>query len=199
MTTGQKIYECRKAAGMTQEELADRLGVTRQAVSKWEQDIAFPETDKVLEMCKLFSVSADELLFGRENVHKVTNEKTESESEEKKNKYNPFSITSFILELVAILFWVMLLFIMPLTDDASSVIVGWSSRFTLLGTIVGPTFAIVGLCTGKKYGRRGKGFAITAIIIFVLILTMIVIALVFVGSFLRFFLILIYMIYGGGA
>lgn len=66
MTTGQKIYACRKKAGLTQEELADRLGVTRQAVSKWESDGAFPETEKVLELCKLFSLSADELLFGKE-------------------------------------------------------------------------------------------------------------------------------------
>ena len=44
MTTGQKIYECRKNAGLTQEELAEKLGVSRQAVSKWESDAAFPET-----------------------------------------------------------------------------------------------------------------------------------------------------------
>ena len=68
MTTGDKIFGYRKKAGFTQEELADRLGVSRQAVSKWEQDAAFPETDKVLELCKLFSVSGDELLFGRENA-----------------------------------------------------------------------------------------------------------------------------------
>lgn len=66
MTTGQKIYEARKKAGMTQEELADRLNVSRQAVSKWESDIAFPETDKIIELCKLFSLSADELLLGAE-------------------------------------------------------------------------------------------------------------------------------------
>ena len=66
MTTGQKIQSCRKAAGLTQEELAEKLGVSRQAVSKWESDLAFPETENVLQLCKLFSVSADELLFGKE-------------------------------------------------------------------------------------------------------------------------------------
>ena len=67
MTTGQTIYECRKRAGMTQEELAEKLGVSRQAVSKWESDAAFPETDNILELCKLFHISADALLFGKEN------------------------------------------------------------------------------------------------------------------------------------
>lgn len=66
MTTGQKIYACRKAAGMTQEELAQQLNVSRQAVSKWEADGAFPETEKILALCRLFSISADELLFGDE-------------------------------------------------------------------------------------------------------------------------------------
>lgn len=68
MTTGQKIYDARKKAGMTQEELADRLGVSRQAVSKWESDAAYPETDKIVELCKLFSLSADELLLGAEGA-----------------------------------------------------------------------------------------------------------------------------------
>ena len=68
MTTGEKIYECRKKAGMTQEELAEELGVSRQSVSKWEADAAFPETEKILVLCKLFGVSADELLFGTEHV-----------------------------------------------------------------------------------------------------------------------------------
>ncbi len=71
MTTGEKIYTCRKQAGMTQEELAERLGVSRQAVSKWEQDGAFPETKQIMELCKLFHISADELLFGTEKASAV--------------------------------------------------------------------------------------------------------------------------------
>ena len=64
MTTGQKIYELRKEANLTQEELAEKLGVTRQAVSRWESDITFPETKQIMELCRLFHISSDELLFG---------------------------------------------------------------------------------------------------------------------------------------
>ena len=49
MTTGQKITRCRKEKGITQAELAETLGVSRQAVSRWESDLAFPETDKLGE------------------------------------------------------------------------------------------------------------------------------------------------------
>jgi len=47
MTLGEKIYALRKERGITQEELADRLGVSRQAVSKWELGQGYPETVKL--------------------------------------------------------------------------------------------------------------------------------------------------------
>ena len=66
MTTGEKIYELRKKKHLTQEELADRVGVSRQAVSKWENGETYPETEKLIELCKLFGVSSDDILFGKE-------------------------------------------------------------------------------------------------------------------------------------
>ena len=62
MTTGEKITKARKELGLTQEELAGKLGVTRQSVSRWESDLAFPETDKLVTMSKLFDCSVDYLL-----------------------------------------------------------------------------------------------------------------------------------------
>lgn len=62
MTTGQKIALARRACGMTQEELAGRLGVSRQSVSKWESDIALPETDKLVRLCDELHLGCDELL-----------------------------------------------------------------------------------------------------------------------------------------
>lgn len=62
MTTGQKIAQCRKEKGLTQKELAAELGVTRQAVSRWESDLAFPETDTFVKMSKLFGVTLDYLV-----------------------------------------------------------------------------------------------------------------------------------------
>ena len=62
MTIGQKITHLRTALGISQEALAERLGVSRQSVSKWEMDTALPQIDKILLLCELFSVSADALL-----------------------------------------------------------------------------------------------------------------------------------------
>lgn len=62
MTLGEQIQALRKSAGMSQEELGDRLGVARQSVSKWESDSTIPELDKLIAMSKLFGVSVGSLL-----------------------------------------------------------------------------------------------------------------------------------------
>ena len=62
MTLGEKIAKQRKELNYTQEQLADILGVSRQSISKWESDIAYPETDKLIELGKMFDCSMDYLL-----------------------------------------------------------------------------------------------------------------------------------------
>lgn len=62
MTFGEKIQKLRKEAGMSQEELSYQLGVSRQAISKWERDSGYPETEKIIRMSKLFNVTLDYLL-----------------------------------------------------------------------------------------------------------------------------------------
>lgn len=66
MTIGQKILQLRSDANISQEQLAETLGVSRQSVSKWEMDQSLPQIDKVLQLAELFSVSTDSLL--RENL-----------------------------------------------------------------------------------------------------------------------------------
>ncbi|MBQ4640584.1 MAG: helix-turn-helix domain-containing protein [Clostridia bacterium] len=62
MTSGERIGACRRAGGWTQEQLAEMLGVSRQSVSRWEMDSAFPETEKLIRLSKLFGCSVDYLL-----------------------------------------------------------------------------------------------------------------------------------------
>lgn len=62
MTFGEKIQKLRKEAGLSQEELSYQLGVSRQAISKWERDNGYPETEKIIRMSKIFSVTLDYLL-----------------------------------------------------------------------------------------------------------------------------------------
>ena len=78
---GEKLLDLRKSKGLSQEEVADKLGVTRQTVSKWETDQSTPDFDKIAPLCKLYDISADELLTGviieKEEKEEVVNTNTE--------------------------------------------------------------------------------------------------------------------------
>ena len=85
MTIGEKITHLRISNNISQEQLADKLQVTRQSISKWEADKSFPQVDKVLELCRLFNISADELLDEKVVIHR--SRRPETSNEEIKNKY----------------------------------------------------------------------------------------------------------------
>jgi transcriptional regulator with XRE-family HTH domain len=65
MTTGDKIAALRKQNHFTQEQLAQLLGVSRQSISKYESDLAYPETEKLIRLSELFGCTVDELLRDR--------------------------------------------------------------------------------------------------------------------------------------
>ncbi len=79
MTIGEKITNLRQRQGVSQEQLAEKMDVSRQSVSKWEMDQALPQIDKVLQLCEIFGVSCDDLL--RDKVALST------KGERVKNKY----------------------------------------------------------------------------------------------------------------
>lgn len=56
-TMGQRIAQCRRDQKLSQEALGDQMGVSRQAISKWEADAAVPEIDKLIALSRLFGVS----------------------------------------------------------------------------------------------------------------------------------------------
>lgn len=67
MELNERIAAARRAAGMSQEQLGEALGVSRQAVSKWESGQTKPDLEAVGKMCELFHLSADYLLLGKED------------------------------------------------------------------------------------------------------------------------------------
>ena len=65
MKIGEKIANLRIMAGLSQEQLAENLDVSRQSVSKWEMDQTLPQIDKVLQLCEIFKISTDQLLYDK--------------------------------------------------------------------------------------------------------------------------------------
>ena len=62
MKFSEKLFELRRQKGMSQEDLADKLNVSRQTISKWETGSTTPEMEKLIEMSKLFEITIDELV-----------------------------------------------------------------------------------------------------------------------------------------
>ena len=67
MNVADRIQNLRRAKGISQEELADKIGVSRQSVSKWESEQSIPDIDKVIVMSEFFEVTTDYILKGIEN------------------------------------------------------------------------------------------------------------------------------------
>ena len=74
MSFAQNIQYLRKLRRITQEELSDLVGVSRQSVSKWETGDAFPETEKIMQLCDIFDVSMDVLMRGDAQKYLTENE-----------------------------------------------------------------------------------------------------------------------------
>lgn len=104
MTTGEKLSSLRKQNNYTQEELADIMNVSRQSVSRWESDIAFPETEKLIALSKLYNCSIDYLLQNDNNDRgtcSVTNNKEETKGSYNKKRL-PFLIATICTYIASI-------------------------------------------------------------------------------------------------
>ena len=89
---GKFIAECRKQKSLTQMQLAEKLGITDKAISKWERGIAMPDTSIMIELCDILDISVNELLSGEKISMENNNQKNEqlfldmAKELEKKNK-----------------------------------------------------------------------------------------------------------------
>jgi transcriptional regulator with XRE-family HTH domain len=83
LETANRLYELRKKNNLSQEELAEKLGVSRQAVSKWERSEASPDTDNLIALAKIYGLTLDELVYGeREEDKGAKADEAQEEKEE---------------------------------------------------------------------------------------------------------------------
>ena len=80
MSLGENISKKRKEKRFTQEELAEKLNVSRQAISDWERDVQKPELQNLIDLSKLLGASLDELLEDELSGKQLSNENTSTES-----------------------------------------------------------------------------------------------------------------------
>ena len=75
MNMADRIQYLRKQKGLSQEELADKIGVSRQAVSKWESEQSIPDVEKIITISEFFGVTTDYIIKGTESVSVINNKK----------------------------------------------------------------------------------------------------------------------------
>lgn len=93
MEFSNRLYQLRKQKGMSQEELANRLNVSRQTVSKWEVGDSTPDMEKLVAISDLFEVSLDQLVMGKEPVTEKSGEKPTLDKSEFLNVMNEKVLT----------------------------------------------------------------------------------------------------------
>lgn len=137
MDIGEKLFELRKGKGLSQEEVAEKLNVTRQTVSKWETNQSTPDFDKIMPICELYGITTEELLTGKKKEEENNFEKVEEKEErpltkqEVKRKSAEVVSTSvflYILAVVSIMIAIPVLRMDPIIASAIFlVIVGWAT------------------------------------------------------------------------
>ena len=130
MSFSEKFYMLRKKSGLSQEQLAEQLGVSRQAISKWESGVSLPENDKLVVISNYFNVSIDYLL-------KDGAEAAENNSIKKVNpvKWLPGIIFS-ISGIICLIIWGLLSIFNPIASDnmrgSSMIVIDGNGIFLIL-------------------------------------------------------------------
>lgn len=144
MSIGERLLELRKKKGLSQEELANILNVSRQTVSKWETDQSTPDFDKIMPLCKLYEISADELLTGNKN-NDLKKESVKIESKNIKNVKGKkaFGIGMGVFLYFVAIAWVMVSILVMRMDPIVS-----SAIFLIICGLA--TYAIIYVCMVYK-------------------------------------------------
>ena len=147
MNFSENLYRLRQQKGLSQEQLAERLNVSRQSVSKWESGAGYPEMDKILVLCDLFSCTMDELMRGE--VKKEDDAAKKAECDALFSKLSRL----FGFAVFLIVFGVSLLVTLAGMEGTKG-----DGRYALTGVCVLLVFVAIAVALFILYGNRGKDY-----------------------------------------
>lgn len=150
MNLGEKLFELRKTKNLTQDEVAEKLNVTRQTVSKWETNQSSPDFDKIVPICELFEIGVEELLTGKKEEKQDKNEEqeekkekvlTKQEAKEKSAKVVSGSIFIYILAVALIMILVPVKHVNPIiASSIFLILIGWATARIIKNYMSMPKF-----------------------------------------------------------
>lgn len=108
MELNERLAQLRKEHGLSQNDLADQLKVSRQAISRWEQGVAVPSSDNLIYLSRLYGITLDELIYGKEEIESKQAEEAEEisvpeETDSTKTQTRPWSKKWWVKILFGIL------------------------------------------------------------------------------------------------
>ena len=108
MTLGEKIRGLRKKQGLSQEDVSRKINVSRQAISKWEQDLVLPDTVNLMKLCDCFGITLAELTGDVEKTNKEICDKTK--------KIHKSAVSSIVIGCILTVFSVVITYPIKMTD-----------------------------------------------------------------------------------
>ncbi len=153
----EKIYTLRRKCGLSQEQLAEKLGVSRQAVSKWESGTSSPEIDKLILLSEFFNVSIDYLVkeqdeLSGDNAPDRDLKDTQANSQDK-SKIQIIGLAICVVGVVGMILWGVISVVMPSSteqiSDSSMIQLNGSGILLMLCTLLTVAGAVIYLSSKK--------------------------------------------------
>lgn len=131
MNIGEKLYELRKEKHLSQEEVAEKLDVTRQTISKWETNMSTPDFDKIKPLCELYGITADELLTGEKSEKSIV-----IDMKEKRAKGIALAVLTYFISIVWIMISIPVLSINPIVSSGIFMLICGIATYIIIYTCI---------------------------------------------------------------
>lgn len=161
MTLGERLLAYRNRVGLSQEKLAEKIGVTRQTVSKWETNQSTPDFDKIVPLCEILGITTEELIKGEKELKnseleeiKQENDRTKREYMQKRNKKKAIVLSISIFLYCIATFGLPYMTEVLRYEDAHAVMI-WATLCTIATVIIVYFFVAYPDIYGKN--KEGKG------------------------------------------
>lgn len=147
MNLGKRLFELRKNKRLSQEEVAEKLKVTRQTISKWETNQSTPDFDKIIPLCELYEISSEELLRGEKTVGERTEMKIDFETENNREAMDieirkkralgiSFGVLLYIVSVVWIMIAIPVLMLDPIVSSGIFLLICGIATFSVVYTSI---------------------------------------------------------------
>ena len=161
MTFGERLLAYRNAVNLSQEKLAEKVGVTRQTVSKWETNQSVPDFDKILPLCEALGLTTEELITGEKEEKNAEIEEIKKEKERAKKEYmQKRNKKKAIVLSISIFLYCIATFALPYMtevlryEDAHAVMI-WATLCTIATVII--VYFFVAYPNTYKKDKEKKG------------------------------------------